>query len=190
MNQILVKTKSKLKIRNLYLIQFLIILLILFFLIIHIAYIYFIKKYSENISTITFKSRQLSELYRKDTINVILINNIPVSIIGYIDIPSINIYYPILSEYSDELLKISVCKFYGPNINENGNLCIAGHNYNNNIFFSKLFLLKIGDKIYIKDINSNQSVYSIYDMYEIDSKDLSFISQNTNRYTRINTHYL
>ena len=37
-------------------------------------------------------------------------------ILGIIEIPKINIYYPIFSNYSDELLKISPCRFYGPNI--------------------------------------------------------------------------
>ena len=36
-------------------------------------------------------------------------------IIGVIEIPKINIYYPIFSTCTDELLKISPCKIYGPN---------------------------------------------------------------------------
>ena len=47
--------------------------------------------------------------------------------IGVINIPSINVNYPILSTYSDALLKIAPCKFHGPNPNEIGNLCITGH---------------------------------------------------------------
>ena len=38
--------------------------------------------------------------------------------VGTINIPSINVNYPILSETSVELLKISPCKFWGPNPNE------------------------------------------------------------------------
>lgn len=34
-------------------------------------------------------------------------------IIGIIEIPRINIYYPVFSNCNDELLKISPCKFYG-----------------------------------------------------------------------------
>ena len=58
--------------------------------------------------------------------------------IGVINIPSINVNYPILSTYTDELLKIAPCRFHGPNPNEVGNLCIAGHNYKNSKFFSKV----------------------------------------------------
>lgn len=45
-------------------------------------------------------------------------NNTRFYIIGIIDIPKLNITYPIISEVSDEFLKIAPCKFYGPEINE------------------------------------------------------------------------
>lgn len=73
------------------------------------------------------------------------------SIIGTITIAKINISYPILSDISKELLKISPCRFYGPMPNEKGNLCIAAHNYKNNTFFSNLSKLEIGDIIEISD---------------------------------------
>ena len=68
---------------------------------------------------------------------------------GKVKIPSINVDYSILSKTSDELLKVSVCKFWGSNPNEIGNLCIAGHNYRNKRFFSKVPTLKVGDIIEI-----------------------------------------
>lgn len=102
------------------------------------------------------------------------------SVIGLIEINSINITYPILSTVSDELLKIAPCKFYGPLPNEMGNLCIAGHNYNNYKFFSKLKDLNIGDTINIYDLTGNKVKYSIYDKYETDYNDLSCTSQDTN----------
>ena len=66
--------------------------------------------------------------------------NLPefVSVIGLIEIPSIELTYPILAEMSDDFLKVAPCKFYGPNPNEIGNLCIAGHNYDNYKFFSNI----------------------------------------------------
>lgn len=45
-------------------------------------------------------------------------NNFSFYIIGIIEIPKINITYPIISEVSDEFLKIAPCKFYGPELNE------------------------------------------------------------------------
>lgn len=102
------------------------------------------------------------------------------SVIGLIEINSINITYPILSNVSDELLKIAPCKFYGPLPNEIGNLCIAGHNYNNYKFFSKLKDLNIGDTVNIYDLSGTKIKYSIYNKYETDYNDLSCTAQDTN----------
>lgn len=85
--------------------------------------------------------------------------------IGVINIPSINVNYPILSTYTDELLKIAPCKFHGPNPNEVGNLCIAGHNYRNSKFFSKVPNLQLGDTIEITDLSGRMLTYTVYDKF-------------------------
>lgn len=72
-------------------------------------------------------------------------------IIGLIEIKKLKIVYPILSEVSDDLLKIATCRFFGPMPNEVGNLCIAAHNYNDTRFFSKIHQLELGDSINIYD---------------------------------------
>lgn len=100
--------------------------------------------------------------------------------IGVINIPSINVNYPILSTYSDALLKISPCKFWGPNPNEVGNLCIAGHNYKNSKFFSKVPNMELGDTIEITDLGGNTVVYAIYDKYIVNPYELECTSQMTN----------
>ena len=100
-------------------------------------------------------------------------------IIGYIEIKSLNINYPIFATYSDELLKTSVCKFAGPNINEVGNLCILGHNSYNNKFFSKVYELNIGDEIMLYDINKNAFKYKVFDKTIINENDLNCLSQST-----------
>ncbi|MFQ9297110.1 MAG: sortase [Clostridia bacterium] len=101
-------------------------------------------------------------------------------IVGKVKIPSINVDYSILSKTSDELLKVSVCKFWGSNPNEIGNLCIAGHNYRNKRFFSKVPTLKVGDIIEITDLNNTTLKYSVYDKYTVDPTDTSCTSQITN----------
>ena len=63
---------------------------------------------------------------------------------------------------------------------QHGNICIAGHNYNNGSFFSNIFLLSIGDEIYFTDISQIKHIYTIYDKYEISSADTSCTSQDTN----------
>ena len=101
-------------------------------------------------------------------------------VIGLLRIDKINLMYPILSNTSDELLTISPCRFYGPMPNEIGNLCIAGHNYENQKHFGKLTSLEIGDIIQIYDLNSNNINYFIYKIQEVPANDTSCTSQNTN----------
>ena len=100
--------------------------------------------------------------------------------VGLVSIPSIDVEYPILADTSDDLLKISVCKFWGSNPNEVGNLCIAGHNYRNTRFFSKVPNLKVGDTINISDLSGETLKYSVYDKYTVDPTDVSCTSQLTN----------
>ena len=102
------------------------------------------------------------------------------SVIGIIQIDKIEISYHIISETSDELLKIAPCRFYGPNPNEVGNLCIAGHNYSDNRFFGKLNKLNNGDEITIYDSYGNSLDYVVYKKYEVHENDTSCTSQNTN----------
>lgn len=100
--------------------------------------------------------------------------------VGTISIPAIDVNYPILSETTDSLLKVSVCKFWGSEPNEVGNLCIAGHNYRNKKFFSKVLNLVVGDKIEITDLSGRTLKYSIFDKYTVDPADVSCTSQLTN----------
>ena len=92
---------------------------------------------------------------------------------GIIEIPKINLYYPVFSNLSEELLKIAPCKFFGETPNKNGNICIAGHNYHNSSFFSKLSTLNKDDEIYIYDNNGTKYVYLIYTIYEVEASDFS-----------------
>ena len=101
-------------------------------------------------------------------------------VIGIIKIDKINLNYSILSISSDELLDVSVCRFAGPMPNEVGNLCIAGHNYVDYKFFSRLNELDIGDTIKIYDLSGNFVTYEIYETYETKADDTSCTFQDTN----------
>ena len=105
--------------------------------------------------------------------------------IGTVSIPSINVYYPILSTTSTELLKIAPCKFWGPNPNEKGNLCIVGHNYKNDKFFSQVPTLENGDIVEITDMSGRTITYLVYDKYIVSPEDVACTSQNTNGRTEI-----
>lgn len=105
--------------------------------------------------------------------------------VGEITIPSIDVHYSILSETSDALLKVSVCKFWGGEPNEVGNFCIAGHNYRNKRFFSKVINLQEGDIIEIKDLKDRVVEYEVYTTYTVDPEDVSCTSQITNGEKRV-----
>lgn len=61
-----------------------------------------------------------------------------------------------------------------------GNLCIAGHNYVDYKFFSRLHELNENDTIKIYDLNGIMVEYSIVKKYEVKPNDISCTSQNTN----------
>lgn len=95
------------------------------------------------------------------------------SLFGIIEIPKINLYYPVFSHLTEDLLKIAPCKFYGETPAVDGNICIAGHNYDNSLFFSKISDLSVKDEISIFDNNGTQYLYVVYDIYEVTDSDLS-----------------
>ena len=95
-------------------------------------------------------------------------------------IPKLGIEYPVLSDTSDELLKISLNRFWGPDPNEVGNYVIVGHNYNNGKMFGKLPNIKIGDTCELTDLSGRTVTYRVYKMYVVDPNDVSCTSQLTN----------
>lgn len=95
------------------------------------------------------------------------------NLFGIIEIPKINLYYPVFSTLTEENLKVSPCKFYGTNLKDNTNICIAGHNYNNEMFFSNINQLKPNDEIYIYDNTGIKYTYQVTQNYEVKENDLS-----------------
>ena len=100
-----------------------------------------------------------------------------------LNIPSLDISYPILKteqNYIDEILKISLVKFWGGNPNEIGNYVIVGHNYKNKKMFGKLSEINIGDEIELTDLTGRTLKYSVYDKYVVEPEDTSCTTQKTN----------
>lgn len=100
--------------------------------------------------------------------------------IGRVVIPKIGVDYAILDHWSDELLKVSICKFHGANPNEVGNLCLVGHNWRNKRFFSKVPTLEIGDIVQITDLNEKMIDYEVYDIHTVDPNNTDDTTQKTN----------
>ena len=95
-------------------------------------------------------------------------------------IESLGIDYPILSDTSEELLKISLNKYWGPAPNEVGNYCVVGHNYKNKKMFGRLSEIVNGDIVELEDMNGRTVKYAVYDKYVVDPDDTSCTSQLTN----------
>ena len=116
-----------------------------------------------------------------DNINWLRTNNgTEYYVLATINIPAIDCTYPILNQSTEELLKISPCKFWGAEPNEVGNFCIVGHNYRSNKFFSHVPSLSIGDTIEITDLTNRTLVYEIYDKYVVQPEDTTCTTQRTN----------
>lgn len=177
MNQILnTKLKKKRKLdKNFFKFQFTISILISFILICAIVYYIFSLQKKEKISNNLIGNYNIYKLYANYSPgnNEKNENKTESEIFGILEIPKINICYPIFSQLSEESLKISPCKFYGESPKVNGNICIAGHNYNNSMFFSNLSLLNEDDKIYLYDNSNNKYIYTVFNLYEVKESDLS-----------------
>lgn len=107
--------------------------------------------------------------------------------IGYIEIPKINIKYPILEKETVASLEQSVAVRYpdNPKLNEPGNVVIAGHNYRNGQFFSNLKNVATGDIVKITDTNGQTFVYTIYEKYETTPEDVAYITRDIGDNTEI-----
>ena len=157
-------------------------IVVIFCSILYFLFFNYNREKEENFSSFFTSQFNLQRLYSKDEAyeTVELNSNKNFLVIGIIEIPLIDIKYPILSNTTDELLKISPCRFYGPYPNKIGNLCIAGHNYDDNRFFGNLHKLEIGDIINIYDSSNLCVLYQIYEKYETSGNDTSCTNQNTN----------
>ncbi len=146
-------------------------------IIIWVVFIFSFRSYclsQEDLNSSNFISDaiKLQTLY-----NINLSDNSTYPIIGRIEIPSLNINYPIFSKTTDELLKLGICKVYGPNINTRGNLCLAGHNYENNLFFSNLKKINLNEKIILYDSYNISVSYSVYNIFEVENTNTSILAQ-------------
>ena len=96
-------------------------------------------------------------------------------VVGIIKIPKIELEYPILETTSKETLNLSITKFWGNEINEIGNVTLAGHNNLNGTMFGKTKKLEVGDVIELTDIQNVTLKYNVFKIYVIDPNDISCI---------------
>lgn len=177
---------KKNKIRN-------IIRIIITFLILGtIIYIVYGVYNESKIKFVQEEKNDIQEKYSRISTETIIIDDkhklerkVPETYLNYkvsarIEIPKLNIDSNVLEEYSKEGLEECVSKYWGPEPNEVGNYCIAGHNYGRKNMFGYLGDLEIGDKIYLSDNKNGKYTYSIYEMYRVEADNTNPLNQVTN----------
>lgn len=175
MNQILFNKKINNKHKYIYLIQLVVSIIISIIICIFIIIKYKKNESLEEVSKVLNKTVNLSSMYETNKLEV---TN---KYFGKLIIEKINLEYVIFNTFDENLLKIAPCRFYGPNnINQNGNICIAGHNYNDDRFFGRLDDLELGDKIMMMDFNGDTKEYIVYNIFETDEDDVSILKANKN----------
>jgi len=102
-------------------------------------------------------------------------------VIGIVKIPKINLEYPILEignidpENAKTPMKLSIIKYWGENVNDYGNLSIAGHNNKDGTMFGRTKKLQKGDIVELTDLKGQTIQYSIYDIFVTDPNDVSIL---------------
>lgn len=129
--------------------------------------------YNYNLTRLYTDTENSNDVYSNNFFTILDENAKSNYILGIIEIKSINLYYPIFAYYSDNDLKVSPCRFYGPEPGKVGNICILGHNYNSNMFFSNVNLLKVNNKIVLYDNSQNAFNYFVESVYEVNNNDFS-----------------
>lgn len=144
--------------RNLFIFSFIILFVFIIYYNIQYLRISTKGKLSKNILSVY----DIQQLYAtSNTVSlpsIILENGDSADILGILQIDKINVRYPILSKSTEEFLEVSICKFYGNELNDFGNFCIVGHNYDSQEFFSNLNKLEMGDSIVAYSLNRCQCV--------------------------------
>lgn len=175
MNQILINKKVNSKIKYIFKVQFVISVIISIILIGFFLLNYKNEENLEELSKIINKNIEITTMYDAKQANI---ETSPY--LGKIFIDKINLEYSVFKEINEEYLKISPCKFYGVEFGEKGNVCIAGHNYNDSRFFGKIVELQENDKIRLVNLNGEEFEYIVFDIFETNDDDFSILKPTKN----------
>lgn len=88
---------------------------------------------------------------------------------GYLTIPSLELEMAVFDTWNDELLRKSLCRYYGSP--DTDDFIIAGHNYMSG--FGKLKDISVGDEVYFTDMNGNVIRYKVELIEIIGGTDIS-----------------
>lgn len=88
--------------------------------------------------------------------------------IGVLQVPSLGLKLPIISQFTMERLRVSPCRYHGsPYLN---NFVICAHNYD--CHFGRLKNLNMGDKLSFTDIDNNVFNYRVLEIEVLDPDDV------------------
>lgn len=87
--------------------------------------------------------------------------------IGLLEVPDKNLKLPIMSDWSEQNLKISPCRYDGSAYA--GDLVIAGHNYYRH--FSPVKRLEVGAEVRFTDVDGNVFIYEVTALETLDGSD-------------------
>ena len=88
--------------------------------------------------------------------------------IGRVDVPSLGLSLPVISEWSYPRLKIAPCCYTGSAYLDN--LIIAAHNYSSH--FGNLNRLNTGDTVTFTDVDGNQFTYAVSLIEDLPGTDI------------------
>mgnify|MGYP003228146293 CR=1 FL=1 len=180
MNQILVTEKLYItpefkRKRMLYKIEFFLSVFLVFALFSYYVYAEYDRNKNEKVS-----QEILNQIAATNSIIYTASNGVEYETDAILNIPRLGINYPVLTDTSDELLEISLNKYWGPDPNEVGNYCIVGHNYRNGKMFGTLSSIKNGDIAELTDGYGRRIKYQVYDKYVVKPTDTGCTTQHTN----------
>ena len=144
---------------------------------------------SENSLLNTEKTENTINLEKEEK-EIKLIEKLPKQYKGYkvsakLTIPKIALDTYVLEEYSTETMDLCPTKYFGPEPNEEGNFCIAAHNYNKKNMFNHIIELEIGDTIILSDNKNGRVEYEVYDVYKVKPNETEPLSQKTEGRTEL-----
>lgn len=93
------------------------------------------------------------------------------NVLGQIVIEKLDLKEYILDSTESDAMDKAPVKLYGNTLNQEGNFCIAGHNYDE--IFANLTKLDVGDEFYIEDIDGVIQDYKITKILEVEPTDLT-----------------
>lgn len=94
--------------------------------------------------------------------------------IGVLNLPTLNLELPVLSDCDEALLKVAPCRDFGDLATDD--LVIAAHNYRRH--FGRLSQLSYGDQVTFTDMDGNVHVYQVAEISMIAPTDVSLVADS------------